>query len=286
MRDLQPITTAAKPTSDTCASTPSPGPARGRCPRCQKEVYLAGLRPSTSDPDGPAVCWDCRAKDTTTAALRQEAEEFLGNLEERTRATLVECGVSPREAKAERSRVPEAVKRSMPRQELQAILEGRAPEQGFGLGGDVGGGKTCGVVSVLKLGFQAFARREVPSKGAVSWRDFLAFVNWPDEVTTIRSHATDPATTERLEWLARVPLLVLDDLGRERIKGSYVDDWAASQLDTIINARYRNELPTLWTTNVRPEDLALLYGAALWSRLDGANPLVWVEDLHDMRRGR
>ena len=249
-------------------------------------MYLAGLRPSTSDPDGPAVCWDCRAKDAMVEERKQQAAEFMAHLEEHTRAAMVECGVSPREAKAERSRVPETVKRAMPRQELQAILEGRAPEHGFGLGGDVGGGKTCGLVSVLKLGFQAFARREVPAKGAVSWSRFLSFVNWPDEVTRIRAHATDDATTERLEELARVPLLVLDDLGRERIKGSYVDDWAASQLDTIINARYRNELPTLWTTNVRPESLALLYGAALWSRLDGANPLVWVEGLRDLRRVR
>ena len=95
----------------------------------------------------------------------------------------------------------------------------------------------------------------------------------------------DSDTAERILALQTVPLLILDDLGRERIRGSYAEDWAASQLDGIINHRYRHEMPILWTTNVPAAHLVVLYGSALVSRLTGDNPLIWFNDLPDMRAG-
>ncbi|WP_243286041.1 hypothetical protein [Geothrix terrae] len=82
-----------------------------------------------------------------------------------------------------------------------------------------------------------------------------------------------------MEALANASLLILDDLGRERIKGDYSQDWGASQLDYIVNMRYREERPIIWTTNVRQTDLVRLYGAALVRRLVEPNPMVWVEGL-------
>lgn len=231
------------------------------------------------------MCWDCQDRGRMKLERQQEGAAILADLEAYARQQLEMAGAAPRELRAERSKVPPQIKRAMPVDAMRAILAGEIPTGGFGIGGRVQGGKTCAIVSALKLGAQAFARREAPTKGnRAVYGQALAFVNWPDEVTAIRRAATDPKTAERLDHLAAVPLLVLDDLGKERIKGSYTEDWAASQLDGIISARYRHERPTLWTTNVPEAELAAIYGAALLARLTADNPLTWVDGLTDMRR--
>lgn len=59
-----------------------------------------------------------------------------------------------------------------------------------------------------------------------------------------------------------VPLLVLDDLGKEKIT-----DWNREKLFEIINYRYENYLPVVITTNGAPGELERTMGAAVYSRL-------------------
>ena len=44
--------------------------------------------------------------------------------------------------------------------------------------------------------------------------------------------------------IQKASLLLVDDIGSE-----YSSDWADSQLSLLADYRYRNELPTIWTTN-------------------------------------
>jgi len=53
-----------------------------------------------------------------------------------------------------------------------------------------------------------------------------------------------------LDFAKRVPFLVLDDLGAE--KGT---EWAVAKLDELVDHRYLNRLKTVFTTNLRLEDL-------------------------------
>ena len=57
---------------------------------------------------------------------------------------------------------------------------------------------------------------------------------------------TNESSTEVLETVLKVPLLILDDVGAERNT-----EWAKDILSTIINYRYVNGLPTIITTNLR-----------------------------------
>jgi DNA replication protein DnaC len=59
-----------------------------------------------------------------------------------------------------------------------------------------------------------------------------------------------------------VPLLVLDDLGSER-----VTDWVREQIFLIINSRYEEMLPTVVTTNDTLEELEKHVGQRIISRL-------------------
>lgn len=60
----------------------------------------------------------------------------------------------------------------------------------------------------------------------------------------------------------RVPLLILDDLGAEK-----VTDWTAERLYLIVNRRWLDVLPTIATSNLPPEELADAIGGRTYSRL-------------------
>ena len=67
---------------------------------------------------------------------------------------------------------------------------------------------------------------------------------------------------DRLKKIKSVPLLVIDDLGKEKIT-----DWNREQLFTIINTRYENYLPVVITSNDTTEELERNVGGAIYSRL-------------------
>jgi len=62
--------------------------------------------------------------------------------------------------------------------------------------------------------------------------------------------------------LSKAPVLVLDDLGKERFT-----PWAAEQLMLLIDARYRAKLPLLVTSNFTPRELERHWAA---NGMDGA----------------
>jgi len=195
------------------------------------------------------------------------------------------CGFAPREYPAVMSKIPADIKNALPSKSLRKFLSGEIPPNGFGIGGDIGGGKTMALAAMFKKFLRNRAAVRGPREGQFDIYQ-MKWCFWPDEVIWLRAHTTERDSVnrlERIELLKQASLLLLDDLGRERIKGCYTDDWAASQLDSIINYRYRQMLPILWTTNVSKVNLIGIYGAGMFSRLNGDNPLYWVDDLPDMR---
>jgi hypothetical protein len=150
------------------------------------------------------------------------------------------------------------------------------PVLGFGLGGGVGSGKTMALAAILRGALTAFAEQTKPPTALPPRMRGFEWCCWPEEAIWLTANAPEAST--RCDRLATVSLLVLDDLGRERVKGAYSDDWAVSLLDSIISRRNRECLPTLWTSNVPEADLVALYGASFVSRLTQDNPLAWVEE--------
>lgn len=80
------------------------------------------------------------------------------------------------------------------------------------------------------------------------------------------------------EWCAEweravtVPLLVLDDLGAE-----HMTDWSRERMSTLIDARYRAQLPVLAATNVPVEEWQAQFGGRTASRLSGMTLPVTME---------
>lgn len=187
-------------------------------------------------------------------------------------AQLTRIGVCRREREARMLKVPTEIQAVLPVAPVQALLSGVLPDHGFGLGGGVGKGKTMALAAILRSAIQRFALNAtfpMPDLRGFNW------CSWPEEAAWFSAHPSD--ADDRVERLSTVRLLVLDDLGRERVKGSYVDDWALTRLDLIVSRRNRECLPILWTSNLNIDGLKALYGGSFVSRLTQDNPLIWID---------
>jgi DNA replication protein DnaC len=71
----------------------------------------------------------------------------------------------------------------------------------------------------------------------------------------------------RKRWFDRkirlIPVLCLDDLGKERGRGQLPQ----STFDNLLRARVQAGRPTIITTNIHPDDLGLGYGASVLNSL-------------------
>jgi DNA replication protein DnaC len=162
--------------------------------------------------------------------------------------------------------------------------------QGYGLVGRPGTGKTWTLVQFLADKVESIVRAQRdPAKADLLWLDGdiardrrLAWVNWHDEVEGLHRRRFDDAwVDQRASWWERVPLLVLDDLGRERVEGAR--DPARAVLQRVLDHRYRQRLGLLWTSNLDTQaSLEAFYGEALVSRLVGTWPPAEAEG-QDMR---
>ena len=238
------------------------------------------------------ICYECHQAEQEVKDAEARAASILADLDRVVADDLRRLGLSSREIRAEWTRVPKEIRTAIPREIMADLSAGMIPKRGFGLGSDTGTGKTMALAAIVRGHTrhrrQAFARdlpRKVKAKPGAHFElgPTIVWLTWPDTVNTLRAHAIDGEAEAILERAEASPLLVLDDLGRERIKGNYVDDWAASQLDRLVNHRYREELPTIWTTNLPEVALVGIYGMALVSRLTEDNPLVWMDGLPSMR---
>lgn len=108
----------------------------------------------------------------------------------------------------------------------------------------------------------------------------------PDMYGRLRPGGSDKGTETELKRLTRIPLLLLDDLGTEKLS-----EWTEEATYRIVNHRYNESLPLLITTNLpiragepATQDLVTRLGDRLASRLSQTATVVHL-DGPDLRRG-
>lgn len=129
--------------------------------------------------------------------------------------------------------------------------ENQEEGRGLYLCGGVGTGKTHLAVAVMS---ELIRRKRVPS----------LFVTTPEFLDNLRGTYNDPGR-DLDEWMDAVKnadFLVLDDLGAEK-----PTDWVRERIFVLVNHRYREQLPTVFTSNTGPKDLADQLGERTASRI-------------------
>jgi DNA replication protein DnaC len=129
--------------------------------------------------------------------------------------------------------------------------ENREVGRGVYFCGDVGTGKTHLAVGVMN---ELIKRKRVPA----------LFVTVPELLDNLRGTYNDPGRNidEWMDAVKNADFLVLDDLGSEK-----PTEWVRERLFVVINHRYREQLPTLFTSNIGPKDLAAQLGERTASRI-------------------
>lgn len=87
-------------------------------------------------------------------------------------------------------------------------------------------------------------------------------VNHPNLIAQTRPLA-DGSHVDNLRIYTTAGLLLLDDLGAE----DKATEWSVTTLYRLVNHRWENNLPTIWTTNRAPEELEPLIGSRSLSRI-------------------
>ncbi len=127
----------------------------------------------------------------------------------------------------------------------------REEGRGLYLCGGVGTGKTHLAVAILN---ELVHRKRVPS----------LFVTVPELLDNLRETYNKPGRNldEWMDAVQNAEFLVLDDLGSER-----PTEWVRERIFVIVNHRYREALPTVFTSNIGPKDLAEQLGERTASRI-------------------
>ena len=254
---------------------------RTKCKSCGEDFAFAR---TLREPD---LCPPCADGAKRQAQLRTERDALLRNIDQRVSERLLAAGMSPRESTAVWARIPGEL-RSLVDQSApgaRELLAGELPRVGFGLCGATGTGKSFAMsVMVRALLREAWTKRANIGFAATK-SPTVAWVRWPEMVNRLRvMSARDGGVAmadDMMRPLATIDVLVLDDVGSERLRGP--DDWTASLLELLVDDRFNTMRPTWWTSNSMPKELLQRYGARMWSRLASMNPPLVVRPSKDMR---
>lgn len=86
--------------------------------------------------------------------------------------------------------------------------------------------------------------------------------------STFNRHSRD-SEDQIMKALLTCDLLILDDIGAEKLT-----DWVQDVMFRIIDGRYRKELPILYTSNLRPKELAGQVSDRTYDRINETSVLI------------
>ncbi len=111
----------------------------------------------------------------------------------------------------------------------------------------------------------------------------VKFINIADFLEDLRKGMNDREAAEiamsTTETLKRVPLVIMDDIGAEK-----VSEWTRERLLNIISERYDAEKAIIFTSNLAPQEIEMMLGGRVRSRIEGMTVPIEFKDKLDHRR--
>lgn len=105
------------------------------------------------------------------------------------------------------------------------------------------------------------------------------FISVPDFIIQVKKSFFNGGYFQFTEKMQQVPLLVLDDIGAERLtKDEEKTAFVRETLYSLINSRYQNQKPTIFTSNFNKKELELKLGAPIISRIVEMARVIHLKD--------
>jgi len=212
------------------------------CNKCQdREIVIMG-----TDQHGLMIYSDCTCKSVKNAARKLKSSGL--------KAQQLNYALEGYRVNDENRNMLEGIKRYLTA--WPELIKTDSESKGFCLVGNAGIGKTMLACIIAK---------DMLDKGTqivfVSSSDLLA------ELKDAMFTKDDEGIEKKLDYLAKIQVLILDDIGKEK-----PTEWIQSMYYRLIDMRYRNNLLTGFTTNYYPKALEERlgdFGEATVSRILG-----------------
>lgn len=146
----------------------------------------------------------------------------------------------------ETRRDPSAYQQCLVYSERESLFKDK--RNGLLIFGGIGSGKTHLACAIAN----AMIERGIPA----------LFATFSEHLEHIREEFDHTGQKKYLSMLKNTPIVVLDDLGKER-----KSEWTQQILFDIVNYRYEHMLPIIITSNFDVDGMANYVGGAVWSRL-------------------
>ena len=148
------------------------------------------------------------------------------------------------------------------------IIDGRFIEGGAFYGEQYGNGKTALAACIAHAAISI----DIPAR----------FITMQGIMKLVQAAFKDQSAQEKVEILARIPLLVIDEIDKLYISSS---GWGAHEMFEVINARSANRRPLVVTSNRESNEMNAHYSAQMRTQADRALVGATVDRLLGMTGG-
>ena len=231
------------------------------CIKCEEEYKANHITIFSRDSDlSRGKCPSCQAKIAAENAKKEEVARQAKIMAKR-KGWRETCGIPLKFRERDFStfevdKQPTAYKQTSAYAEGYPFLNPRGYKSLVLMGGN-GTGKTHLVCSIIHRVLDRWQGEEIAKPVYFTtepdlFRAVQATFNYSYEERGMRETEEDIHNR-----LSRVPLLVIDDIGKEERQDKR---FVQRYLFGVIDGRYKNELPTIFTTNLTPEELEVHLG--------------------------